>query len=62
MLQSDETYRFHMPQRNADQKEERQVYDRLLLDIAADLRRSSYFVATMLEDGCDTSTPAPATA
>ena len=62
MLQSDETHHFKTPQREADQKEERRVYDRLLLDTAADLGRSSYFVATMLEDGCDPSTPAPATA
>ena len=34
MLLSDEIYHFHMPQRDADQKEERQVYNRLLLDTA----------------------------
>ena len=62
MLLSEQTYHFHMPQRDSEQKEQRQVYDKLLLDTEGDLKRSSYFVACTLEDGCDPRTPAPSTA
>ena len=62
MLLSEQTYHFHMPQRNSEQKEQRQVYDKLPFDTEGDLRRSSYFVACTLEDGCDPRTPAPSTA
>ena len=62
MLLSEQTFTFHMPQRSSNQEEERHVYDKLLLDTEADLKRSSYHVTSMMEDSCDLRTPAPATA